>query len=73
MTDQQKKKLTETANSLLDQLTLLGPEYAELREGLTDFVIKINEPKAIINIDWVDKVQESLNISEANKIINNGM
>jgi len=69
MTSQEKKKLTETANSLLDQLTMLGPEYAELREGLTDFVIQINEPGAIINTS--ENIQQTVNVREAKNIINN--
>ena len=71
MTDQEKKKLTETANSLLDQLTILGPEYAELREGLTDFVIKINDPNIIINVS--ENIQQSVNVQEAKNIINNDL
>jgi hypothetical protein len=73
MTPEEKQKILESANFLLDQLAEMGPEYAELREGLTEFVIKINEPKAIVSINWVDKIQESLNLIEADKIINNDL
>lgn len=69
MTEQEKKKLIETANSLLDQLTLLGPEYAELREGLTDFVITISDPQTIINVS--ENIQQTVNVQEAKNIINN--
>jgi hypothetical protein len=69
MTDQDKHKLISTANSLLDQLTLLGPEYAELREGLTDFVITLSEPQPIINVS--ENIQQTVNVQEAKNIINN--
>jgi hypothetical protein len=68
MTDQEKHKLITTANSLLDQLTLLGPEYAELREGLTEFVIKISEPQIIINVS--ENIQQTVNVEETKNIIN---
>jgi hypothetical protein len=69
MTPEEKHKLISTANSLLDQLTLLGPEYAELREGLTDFVITLSDPKPIINVS--ENIQQTVNVQEAKNIINN--
>jgi hypothetical protein len=71
MTDQERQMLIATANNLLDQLTLHGTEYAELREGLTEFVITLSEPQPIINVS--ENIQQTVNVEETKKIINNGM
>lgn len=39
-------------------------------EALEDLKLELNEPEAIVSPDWVNKIQESLNIIETKKIIN---
>lgn len=39
--------------------------------GLQDFLVELNDPEPIVNV--TQKIQESLNIIETNKIIKDGL
>lgn len=42
-------------------------------EALEELIVDINEPQTIVSPDWANKIQESLNIIETNKIIKDGL
>lgn len=42
-------------------------------EALQDLKMELHDPQAIVSPDWANKIQESLNIIETNKIIKDGL
>lgn len=70
--DEHSKKLNigtmQNSISPISQANLSGKI-----EALEELKIDINDPEAIVSPDWANKIQESLNIIETNKIIKDGL
>lgn len=65
--------IKEYSSSMVDCIQELGDEersnfYSGKIEALTDLKLELNSPDAVVNV--TENVQQTLNVIEANKIIN---